>query len=137
MATKKKRPNWIPVVTGVIKRGDFYLLGQRPENGSMAGVWEFPGGKIEYGESPEEALARELREELGVEAEIGSLKLSTTHSYGDTGILLLFFEIKYWKGEVKPVHHHEIKWVSRADLMQENLPEANKKVLDKILELFG
>ncbi len=125
------------MVTGVIKRGDFYLLGQRPENGSMAGVWEFPGGKIEYGESPEEALARELREELGVEAEIGSLKLSTTHSYGDTGILLLFFEIKYWKGEVKPVHHHEIKWVSRADLMQENLPEANKKVLDKILELFG
>jgi 8-oxo-dGTP diphosphatase len=103
----------------------------------MAGVWEFPGGKIEAGESPEQALVRELKEELGIEAEIGQLRLSTTHSYGDTGILLLFYEIKYWKGAVKPVHHHEIKWVSREDLLVENLPEANKKVLDKILDLFG
>lgn len=136
MALKRKRPTWIPVVTGVIKREDKFLLGQRPESGSMAGVWEFPGGKIEYGESPEEALARELHEELGIDANIGDLKLSTTHNYGETGILLLFYEVKYFKGALKPVHHHEIKWVHREDLKSENLPEANKKVLDKILDMF-
>ena len=136
MALKRKRPTWIRVVTGVIKREDKFLLGKRPESGSMAGVWEFPGGKIEQGESPEEALARELKEELGIEAEIGPLKLSTTHNYGDTGILLLFYQVNYFKGAVKPVHHHEIKWVAKEDLHHEDLPEANKKVLNKILELF-
>ena len=134
---KKKRPVWIPVVTAIIRREQKFLLGQRPESGSMAGVWEFPGGKIEAGESPEDALARELSEELGIQAEIGELKYATTHAYGETGIVLLFYEVNYWKGAVKTQHHHEIKWVSRDDLMNENLPEANRKVIHKILETFS
>ena len=137
MGARKKRPTWIPVVTAVIRREGKYLLGQRPENGTMAGVWEFPGGKIEHGEMPEEALARELEEELGIQADIGELKLSTTHSYGDTGILLLFFEVNYWKGALKSVHHHEIKCVSEEELQKENLPDANRKVLNKIIQAFN
>ena len=133
---KKKRLTWIPVVTAIIRREDNVLLGQRPESGSMAGVWEFPGGKIEAGESPEEALARELSEELGIDAEIGDLKFATTHAYGETGIVLLFYEVNYWKGAVKTKHHHEIKWVHKDQLTSENLPDANKKVIHKILENF-
>lgn len=134
MATKKKRPTWIPVVTAIIRREDKFLLGQRPESGSMAGVWEFPGGKIESGESPDEALKRELSEELGIEAEIGKLKFATTHAYGETGIVILFYEVNFWKGAVKSQHHHEIKWVTKDELVKETLPEANKKVIHQILE---
>ena len=89
----KTKKNWIPVVAGFIKKGDTILVGQRPTTHTLGGLWEFPGGKIEMGESPEEALARELREELGIEAEIGQLKIACTHSYGEVGILILFYEI--------------------------------------------
>lgn len=123
---------WIPVVTALIRSQGKVLLGRRPE-GSLAGVWEFPGGKIEPGESPEAALSRELREELGIEAQIGPIRFATTHHYGETGILLLFFEVPYWKGEPKSVHHTELKWVAPHDLRNEDLPEANRKVLSQII----
>src|SRR5690606_33691391 len=94
------------------------------------------GGKIEIGELPEQALQRELSEELGIEAEIGPLRLCTTHSYNGTGIVLMFFEVRYWKGEIKPVHHGELQWVNPEDLKQLSLPEANVKVLDQLLKVL-
>ena len=124
---KKKRPNWIPVVAAMIRKNDEVLLGQRPPEGSLPGVWEFPGGKIEAGESPEEALNRELNEELGIDADIGDLKFSITHHYGDVGILLLFYEVQYWKLEPKAIHHTELKWIPVKDLDTVDLPEANRK----------
>lgn len=88
------------MVAGFLRRGNQILIGQRPENNSLAGQWEFPGGKIESGEAPEIALARELSEELGIEADIGELKFSCTHSYGDVNILILFS--KFFIGKVNP-----------------------------------
>ncbi len=136
MALTKKRPTWIPVATGLIRREGKVLLGRRPEGHSLAGLWEFPGGKIEIGETPEQALQRELSEELGIDATVGPLRLSATHSYNGTGIVLLFFEVRYWKGEVKPVHHGELQWVDPKDLSKLTLPEANIKVLDRILKVL-
>ncbi|MCB0412318.1 MAG: (deoxy)nucleoside triphosphate pyrophosphohydrolase [Bdellovibrionales bacterium] len=133
MPLRKKRPQWIPVSTGLIRRESKVLVGQRPEGHSLAGVWEFPGGKIEIGETPQEALQRELREELGIEAEVGALKFSTSHSYNDTGIILLFFEVRFWQGEIKPVHHVNLKWIEPEELKNMTLPEANQKVLKDIL----
>lgn len=133
---KKKRPNWIPVVTALIRRHNNVLLGQRPEGHSLPGVWEFPGGKIEAGESPEQALARELSEELGIDADIGSLKFAASHSYGDTGILLLFYEVQYWRGQIKSVHHTDLKWVEPKELKDLSLPEANRKVIDQIISVL-
>lgn len=124
-----KRPTWIPVVTGVLKKGPLVLVGKRPEGHTLAGQWEFPGGKIELGEQPQQALRRELFEELGIEADIGDLKLTWTHSYPEVGILLLFFEVLFWKGEPKPVHHTELKWVTFQELEQLEIPEANRKLL--------
>lgn len=129
-----KRPIWIPVVTGLIRKGDKILVGQRPVGHTLAGQWEFPGGKIERNETPEEALIRELREELAIEAEIGELKLASTHTYGDTGIVILFYEVQFWKGEPKTVHHMELKWVLPDELFSLAIPEANKKILPKIIE---
>ena len=129
-----KRPTWIPVVTGLLRKGNKVLVGQRPVGHSLAGQWEFPGGKIEKGESPEQALVRELQEELAIEAEVGTLKLASTHSYGDTGIVILFYEVLFWKGEPKTVHHMELRWVTKEELRLLPIPEANKKILERIIE---
>lgn len=138
-ARKAKKPKafWIPVVAAMIRKGDELLVGQRPENNSLPGLWEFPGGKIESGESPEVALARELEEELGIDATIGDLKISCTHSFGEVNILILFYEVKYWKGEPRPKHHLMLEWVTPEQLAQRNIPEANRKILDIIFEKLG
>ena len=132
-----KRPVWIPVVTGLLRKGDKVLVGQRPVGNSLAGHWEFPGGKIEKNESPEQALVHELQEELGIEAEVGALKLASTHSYGDTGIVILFYEILFWKGEPKNVHHMELRWVAPSELKDLSIPDANRRILGRIEEILG
>lgn len=133
----RAKKNWIPVVAGIIKKGNLILVGQRPETHTLGGLWEFPGGKIEMGESPEVALARELREELGIEAEIGDLKIACTHSYGDVGILILFYEVLFWKGEPKAQHHTGLEWVAPNELPTRNIPEANRKNLPRIFKAFN
>lgn len=134
---KLKKIHWIPVVAGLLRKDQHILVGQRPENHSLAGLWEFPGGKIEIGESPEVALARELNEELGITAEIGSLKLACTHSYGDVGIIILFYEINYWKGEPKAKHHLALEWIYPQELKLRPIPDANKKILAEIFKALG
>lgn len=132
----KKRNTWVPVVAALIRRQGKVLVGQRPEGGSLAKTWEFPGGKIELDESPESALARELKEELGIEAEIGKLSFAGTHTYGKTGILFLFYEVKFWKGQIKPNQHMDLRWVTNKELKELELPEANTKFLKQILEVI-
>lgn len=127
-----KKPTWIPVATGILRKGSLVLVGQRPEGHTLAGQWEFPGGKIELGEQPKDALQRELYEELGIKADIGDLKMTWTHSYPEVGILLLFFEVLFWKGEPKPVHHTELRWVTFEELEKLEIPEANRKLLPMI-----
>lgn len=133
---KKKKVNWLPVVAAIIRREGKILIGQRPENKSLPGLWEFPGGKIEYGETPELALVRELKEELGIEAEVGPIKLAATHQYPDIGVLLLFYEVNYWTGQPKAQHHLELQWVTPEELKSLNLPEANKIILDQITNIL-
>ncbi len=137
MAAIPRRPTWIPVVAALIQREGKLLVGQRPEGQSLAGVWEFPGGKIELSESPEEALKRELQEELGIAAEIGGLALAATHHYGSTGIVLLFYHVPFWKGELRSVHHTKLKWIPPKELPNLSLPEANRRILNRILLAVG
>jgi 8-oxo-dGTP diphosphatase len=132
--SKIRKAHWIPVVAGFIRKGSKVLVGQRPETHSLAGQWEFPGGKIESSETPEIALARELSEELGIEAKVGELKLACTHNYGDINILILFFEILYWKGEPKTQHHLALQWIEPKELETLQIPEANRKILPRIYQ---
>ncbi len=140
MEDKKSRPKrtqWIPVAAGLMRKGNLLLLGLRPADHNLAGLWEFPGGKIESGEMPDQALVREFKEELGIDVEAGDLKLSCTHSYGDVNILILFYEIRFWKGEPKPLHHSQLEWLSAEQISQRQIPEANKKILDRIFKSLG
>jgi len=130
---KAKRANWIPVVTALIQSKGKVLLGQRPEGQTLPGLWEFPGGKIELGESPEMALNRELREELNIDAKIGELKIAASHKYSATGLIILFYSVQFWKGELKPLHHQNLRWVAPEELQKLALPEANQVILPQIL----
>src|SRR5688572_21536516 len=93
------------------------LIAQRPEGKSMAGLWEFPGGKVHEGETPEFALCRELEEELGVEARECCLSpiAFASHSYDDFYLLMPVFVCRMWKGEIHPREGQAVKWVKPAD----------------------
>lgn len=133
---QSKKTLWLGVVTGLIRKGNQVLVGLRPEGHSLAGQWEFPGGKIERHEIPEAALRRELNEELSIDADIGPIRLSHTHTYRDAGIIMLFYDVLFWKGEPKSVHHTEIRWVTTQQLKALTIPEANRKIIDRLVEII-
>ncbi len=132
-----QKPTWIPVVTAMIRKGSQVLIGRRPDGHSLAGQWEFPGGKVEMGETPQEALARELKEELGIQAQIGAPRTASTQFYPEVGILLIFFEVWFWKGEPRPIHHSDIRWVLPEELRNLKIPESNRLLLPTLLEILS
>jgi 8-oxo-dGTP diphosphatase len=130
--TTANKRNWLPVVAGVICRGDKILLGKRPADSNLPNLWEFPGGKIEMTEGPEEALKRELQEELGIVADVGPLMIATSHPYGHLRVLILFYKVMYWQFEPKALHHQELGWFTKDEIKRLDMPEANRNVLDRI-----
>lgn len=103
------------------------LLAQRPEGKSMAGLWEFPGGKVEEGETPEAALIRELHEELGIETWGSCLAPLTfaSHSYEDFHLLMPLFICRKWQGQPQSREGQRLKWVRGADLRSYPMPPAD------------
>ena len=105
------------VAAAFILRGDTVLICQRRANQAMALKWEFPGGKIEPGESPSQALARELDEELGIHAEIGAPIVRVRHAYRNGGAVdLQFFAVHSFEGEIENRIFNDVRWVPLADL---------------------
>ncbi|PCH98924.1 MAG: 8-oxo-dGTP diphosphatase MutT [Rhodobacteraceae bacterium] len=103
------------------------LLAQRPVGKPMAGLWEFPGGKVEAGETPEVALVRELHEELGIETWQSCLAPLTfaSHSYDDFHLLMPLFACRKWNGIVRPLEGQELAWVKPKDLRSYPMPAAD------------
>ncbi|MEM1237500.1 MAG: 8-oxo-dGTP diphosphatase MutT [Pseudomonadota bacterium] len=103
------------------------LLAQRPEGKSMAGLWEFPGGKVEPGETPEVALIRELQEELGIDTWESCLAPLTfaSHSYDDFHLLMPVFACRKWDGVPQSKEGQALKWVKGADLRSYPMPPAD------------
>lgn len=122
----------IDVVGAIIKDGDRYLVGQRPANKAQGGMWEFMGGKIELGETPEQALARECREELNLEIEDERIVDSVVHEYPEKTIRLTLIECKPKSGSVpKALEHQQIRWVTRAEMDAIDFAPADRELIQK------
>jgi 8-oxo-dGTP diphosphatase len=128
----------IQVVTAVIEAADGRLLAcQRPDGKSLAGKWEFPGGKIEPGESPGDALLRELKEELGITVEITGALTSVPWDYGTFAIELHPFTCRLTGGEPQALEHREIRWCGRDELQSLDWAAADVPILQEWLQTSG
>ncbi|MEE8203728.1 MAG: 8-oxo-dGTP diphosphatase MutT [Alphaproteobacteria bacterium] len=114
------------------------LLARRPEGKAMAGLWEFPGGKVEAGETPEAALVRELDEELGIEVAPSCLAPFTfaSHAYEDFHLLMPLFVCRVWEGPVRPREGQETAWVRPARLRDYPMPPADEPLVAMLQDLL-
>lgn len=127
--------NVIEVVGGIIKRDGKYLLGKRPIGKSLGGHWEFIGGKIEPGETPEEALARECIEELALEIVNPSIRTSVVHEYPDRTINLTLIDCSPAEGsEPKALEHEELGWFPQEEMQTLNFCPADAELLPVLFD---
>lgn len=115
------------------------LLAQRPRGKAFAGLWEFPGGKVDHGETPEAALIRELSEELGIEVEEPCLAPLTfaSHAYEDFHLLMPLYVCRRWRGLVRAGEAQALKWVKPQDLRGYPMPPADAPLIPALVDLLG
>jgi len=124
----------VTVVAAVLKHAGRVLLTRRYDDAHLGGLWEFPGGKVEKGESLEEALIREIREELGIRIKLGPLIRDETFAYDDRTVHLHFFDCRVLKGEPRAIGVAEMAWVFPAELDRYCLLKANAKLVAQLQE---
>ena len=114
------------------------LLAQRPAGKAMAGLWEFPGGKVEAGETPEAALMRELAEELGIETWHSCLAplAFASHPYADFHLLMPLYVCRRWKGMVRSLEGQDLKWVKPNRLRDYPMPPADEPLIPHLIDLL-
>jgi 8-oxo-dGTP diphosphatase len=123
----------------LVDRDNRVLIAQRPPGKSMAGLWEFPGGKVAPGETPEAALVRELREELGIEVCDTCLAPFTfaSHAYETFHLLMPLYLCRNWEGEITPREGQIVKWVRALRLADYPMPPADVPLLPMLRDLLG
>ncbi len=122
------------VTAAIIKKDSRVLLTRRGPRENLAGMWEFPGGKIEVGETPEECLKRELHEELDIDTTITKFFAETSYKYTDGEIKLLFFNAEINNGRINLKVHDKYEWVAINDLTKYDLLPADIPIANKLLE---
>lgn len=121
------------VVAAVVEDDGRFLVTRRPQGVHLAGLWEFPGGKIDAGETHAAALAREMREELDTEIEIGGLLLHVTHTYDDRTVALYFYRCAL-RGTPRPRLGQDMRWVPRDELATLGFPAADEALIRLLTE---
>ncbi len=122
----------ITVVAAVIEEDGRFLVTERPEGVHLAGLWEFPGGKVGPSETHADALRREIREELDADVEVSNLVFSTTHDYADRTVALYFYECRL-VGTPRPVLGQQMRWVPRHELSSLCFPPADEELVSRLL----
>lgn len=127
-----ERTIMVDVVAGLIWKDGKFMICQRPENKARALLWEFVGGKVEKGESREDALVRECKEELDVTVKPLDVFCTVDHVYPDITIRLVLFNAEILSGEPKLLEHVDLKWISADDIDNYEFCPADKEILEKI-----
>jgi len=123
----------IEVSAGLVFRSGKLLITQRHADAHLGGLWEFPGGKRESGETFEACLVRELREELGIGVEVGALFEDVTHAYPEKVVHLKFFLARLTQGEPQAIGCAALKWVTQVELATHEFPAADATLLQRLL----
>jgi mutator protein MutT len=126
----------IEVAAGLVFRRGKLLITQRCPEAHQGGLWEFPGGKREANESFEACLARELREELGIEIAVGPLVESLTHAYPEKTVFLRFYRCRWLEHEPRPIGCADFKWVTAETVANYAFPAADARLLKKLARMF-
>lgn len=120
------------VVAALIREGSRFLIGRRPTAKARGGLWEFVGGKVEQGETPAQALARECREELDVEVAPGEVYMTVTHAYPDITVRLTLLEARIVSGAPKRLEHTELRWITPEEIPQYAFCPADEEILARL-----
>jgi 8-oxo-dGTP diphosphatase len=133
------RPILFVVAAALVDRDNRVLIAERPEGKSLAGLWEFPGGKLAPGEIPEEALVRELHEELGIEVCLKCLAPFTfaSHTYKQFHLMMPLYLCRNWEGEITPREGQRVKWVRASKLSEHPMPPADLPLIPFLRDLLG
>lgn len=125
------------VVAALIWDGDRFMICQRPAHKARGLLWEFVGGKIEPGETPEEALQRECREELDIGIEAGELFMEVTHEYPDLDVHLALYHAKIVSGVPKLLEHNDLRWIRASEIPQYAFCPADETILARLRETYA
>ncbi len=125
------------VVAALIWRGDRFLICRRPPNKARGLLWEFVGGKVEPGETKEQALVRECREELAVTVEVGETFMEVVHKYPDLTVHLTLFHAQLTKGEPQKLEHVDLRWIPVGEIDQFDFCPADTEILERLKMVFG
>jgi 8-oxo-dGTP diphosphatase len=127
------------VAAALVDADNRVLLAQRPAGKQLEGLWEFPGGKIDADERPEDALIRELREELGISVKAPCLAPLTfaSHAYDDFHLLMPLYVCRKWEGFVQPLDGQALKWMRPKDLRNYPMPPADAPLIPHLMDLLG
>jgi len=122
------------VTAAVIRDGDAILITRRPQESRHGGMWEFPGGKLDAGESPQECLRREILEELGLEVAVESIFEIAYHRYEWGPVLILAFECRLLGGEIRHIGVSDHHWVSPEEMSRYDILPADRPIIAKLVE---
>lgn len=127
----------VEVVAALIWRGEKFMICQRPAHKARGLLWEFVGGKVEPGETKEQALVRECREELAVMLSVGEVFMDVVHAYPDLTVHLTLFNATIAEGEPLMLEHNDIKWITPKEIPNYDFCPADEGILKKIIESRG
>ena len=125
------------VVAALIWDDDKFMICQRPAHKTRGLLWEFVGGKVEPGETKEQALMRECREELDVQIRVDDVFMEVCHEYPDMTVLLTLFHSAIIRGQPKLLEHNDIRWITPAEICQYDFCPADKEILERIIQEYG